>query len=536
MLIKKVDRKRCGLFAVIMVQVLICLLWANSRENYYWDEYFSFENAHYVGTDESDHYFTTDKNFEPNVWNKIDDVTKTLVVDYDSSVFNKSIYENFSLFLTYKPYMILLNIANGLLSEGNISIWPAVFLNCILLLLSQLMLFKIAMNISHNNYLYSICSVILYGCSPMCISMVIFVRFYIWVTFGMNCILYFILEAFDEKNIFKYLIELLLAAIILYILFLNAQFALVWGGVLAIAFFIVLVMKKEIKKIIMTSIVFIVSIILLCLYAPTYVNALISPSTVYENSTGAMHAILGNIVQLRQEGGFFDRIVEYLSVLLTQQFGCVFIGGISTIAILWCLLKYCKGKSNASILVLTITVILFSVFSIAGLLYIVPRYISYIFPQISLLLCLPLIYVDEKIDDKNTRRTYLVYVTIIALEILCANYYYEYDMVYKGDGPVIDSIKNEKINSLVILDTDCGLDSHILYESCVLINTGEYFYLTEYNGELLKDKMILCAYNIYDDNYVETLFADKYSVERLGSTYRFDYYKMELKEPFRTGH
>ena len=203
---KAIKKEQIAIIIVIAVQFIFMLYWGIQKSGYYVDEFFTFDNAHYISASTPARIKLYDAEFLTyDKWHKISDLKSTLSVKREESLFSDSLGYNIKMWLTGQPYMVLLNYVQAIFFEGKLSKWSAVSMNILLFLLNQLLLYRLAVGIAKDKTAAAL-AVAIYGFSGMAASMTVYVRFYMLVTLWMTLYTYLHWIMWQEENIKKNLL------------------------------------------------------------------------------------------------------------------------------------------------------------------------------------------------------------------------------------------------------------------------------------------------------------------------------------------
>lgn len=531
------------IFAVIVVfQIGIIVFWAGQKSNLYWDEYFSFENTHYVGdSTPNGHYIDEDENYETGKWLPMSVIKDTLVVTKNDSVLNDSLGRILSKIIGNENYFVLLNIVETFLFSGQISIWPSVILNIVLLVIVQVVLYLLSKKLTKDKF-FPLFVISFYGFSSMCVSMSVFVRFYILATLQTLLFIYFHLLYYQtsEKKIFKRCIYLLLAYAFLYMGFMNAEFVMIYGGFFAICFAGFLLITKGLKMFLRYAIPIFGGGFIYLLTQTNYLSFFTDYHLFSENSTGALAWVMSEINDFKMSV-LPHRIKEMTFNFGKYLFGNNIIMFVFVFLVIFSYILYTvnqKKRRNNNIekqfdvfvYVIFASLVIYFVFFTSFRLYEQIRYISYVFPLLSLIV----IALTYNIF-KNKKYDYGIAIILIVIMALSVNVGAKVDMLYMEDRDDIEIIKETGINSIVI----CAdyLPTHITYQPSIFMEDDSEFFVYSLSSENdldylendLRDEMLIISYDVLNNDTVIDLLKDKgYAVNRIGYLYTFKIDKAEL--------
>lgn len=288
------------LVIILVVQVLLLIYWGNEKSNYYWDEYFSFDNAHYyssstprrVKLDDSDLYKT-------DTWIAATDLKDTYIVTKDISILNDSPSYVIKKFLSYKPYMGILNIVETVFFEGEMSKWSGISLNIVIFVIGQILLYCLVNEITKQKDI-ALLSVIAYGFSGMAISMVEFVRMYMWISTAVIIVTYIHFKMWIKDTWMRNLLLELLSVIIIYIAYLDSPLMILYAAGLIGLFCLALLSKKRYLQFLYYFVPLGVGGFLYLFFCTNYIQALFQQDKYLNAETTAVsiQALLLNMVNI----------------------------------------------------------------------------------------------------------------------------------------------------------------------------------------------------------------------------------------------
>ncbi|WP_022768228.1 hypothetical protein [Butyrivibrio sp. NC2007] len=533
------DRNKWVLLSIItFIQVMIIIYWGAHKENLYWDEYFTLEKAHYASNSTTyDHYITDEEWYGFEKWLPLSRVQETLVVTKEESVINDPIIDTIKKIFTRHNYPVFLNLAETILSPGELSIWPSIILNIIFFVLNQFVVFKLCQRLS-NNQAFSIAACAFYGFSSMCISMTIFVRFYMLATLLVSLFTYLHLVYFDDdkydiRGYAKRIMLLILMGVSLLLAYNDAQYSIIYAAFFVISFSVVLFIKKGVKEGFLYAIPVYGGGLFYLATRTEYLNILFDFENVYAGSEGALASTLDEIAGFRLLY-LPGRISDMAFIFGKYVFGSFFVMlAVIVVVIVAMILRVAKANKESdenddyfSPFILAIiggTMAYIAFFTIFGL-YEQVRYISFVFPELAIIV----IYVVFCAIRKEKLKYFLV-VALIILEVLSVNIKGKVDNKYTGDRENLERIRKYNADSLLLYSG--AHTTFITYQAALMAdeNAEFYAYTKDIDGSIehlraqLRDNMLLVGYHGVDKQDVLDLLEEEgYKVEWLGDTYQFN--------------
>jgi len=523
---------------ITLIQVAIIVSWGFRKENLYWDEFFTLEGAHYFSSSNSgEHYIDEDPDFKVGKWVPVSFVKDTLVVGEEESLLNEPFTEVLKKITGYHNYSAYLNIAESLISSGRFSIWPAILLNIFFFSLNQLLVFVMCNNISKDEtFPLAVC--LMYGFSSMCISMSVFIRCYMLATTLVSlftCVHLFYYENNGETIIIrlKRIILLVLMAISMYMVHNIAQYSIVYGGIFIIAFAILLYVKKGIKRFLYYSIPMLGGGFFYLYTQTTYLQILFNFTDSYSKAYVALWATLDGIVQFKISY-LPERMLDMMHIFGRYLFGSffamlMFIAIVIVMAVLHKMGKRNDDNNGTFLPFIVVPVfaalVYIAIFTAFGL-YAQVRYISFVFPELAILVMF-LSY--------NTFRTkkykYAFAIAMILTVILSVNFKGKVDMLYTGDRESIERIREFDSDSFLVWTGTHP--TFITYETAfVAEDDDEFFAFDDRQDDAwdnlksnLRDRMILVGYyGVSTQEIQDFLRENGYQVEWIADTYNSVFY------------
>ena len=529
---------------LIVIQVGIIVFYGTRRENLYWDEYFSFETINYYYDWAGDeHYIVDDVNFKFNKWLNNDWAYETIVVDEKDTITNKTFWYVGRKPFLITPYFAFLNVLQGIFTVGRISIWPAICVNIVFFVLAQIVLNSIANKVTESKEMSLICNAI-YGFASLTISMGIFVRAYMWVTFAITFVLWCHLKHWEEESIGKTILYELLALFFTYEAYLDAQFTIVWYAILFVVYSVALALTKQYKKICLYSLPSAVVGIVYIFCFSSYIDVLMNLRDVLAlGGTTAMSAMLNYVYQMRPID-IVKRPIDMFVTTSNRMFGSWMVVLLGIILFGLGILKNLNRKKHECEkkevyydshikkfgIVILFTSLFCSIFSTYMCLYVTTRYISYFFPQFALAIVL----VSMKLwKSRNNRVLYVGFVAVVSVGFIISLLTSQVDFIYKGDAKAIRDIRLDECKNYMTFYPRGMSDPNDTYELIYIAGQGNNAEIYACNLEEpvieeLRDEMIVSINSGYEpdvDRLELFLTENGYKYELMDRTYRHYYYK-----------
>ena len=527
------------LFIIItLVQVAIIAFWGSKKENLYWDEYYTLEGAHYFSnSNHEEHYIDEDPDFNVGEWMPVSFIKDTLIVGENETLLKEPIVNVIKKLTGYHNYSAFLNIAESILSLGAFSIWPAIILNILFFILSQIVLYALCKKLSKNEgFPLAVC--VMYGFSSICVSMAIFIRCYMLATLLVCLFTFLHLQYFetdgDELKARCKRIALMVAAFVtLYVVHNIAQYSVVYGGLFVITFAILLAIRKGIKRFMYYFLPMFIGGFGYLYTQTEYLKILFDHKDSYNDSNAALGSTLDGIVDFKLE--FLPtRVTDMAHILGRYLFGSFFVLLIFVaIAIIMVFVHKFNTSNNGEkeffspfMVVSSTTAIAYIViFTVFGL-YEQVRYISFVFPELAIFVMVIAYNTFRNNKYKNTLVVLLIVVTALGVNLKG-----KVDMLYTGDRTSIEKIREFDADSY-LLNTG-NHRTFMMYETAFVAEDDDEFFVYD---ELepgaqdnlianLRDKMIFVGYyGVSTQDLQNILIENGYQIDWIADTYNYVFY------------
>ena len=244
---EKIKLKRAALMfcVLLIIQCAYMFFWGTQKSGYYVDEFFTYDNTHYISESTPEREKLYDAEFlEYEKWYDVPEIKNTLVVQREEALMQDSFLYNVYAFTQKWPYMALLNYVEAIFFEGELNWWSAIGLNLVCFILNQIFIYQIGMKIcqKRNTALFAMA---LYGFSGMAASMLVYVRMYMWLTLLMTIFTYIHVLMWNEKKHWKNIVLEILALPFLYLAFKDSPLPVIYSVALIVCFLIGLFIRKK---------------------------------------------------------------------------------------------------------------------------------------------------------------------------------------------------------------------------------------------------------------------------------------------------
>lgn len=289
----EMDSKRRSLLiymAIIALQLILVLYWANEKSNYFIDELYSKGYASsYTGEGDTVKKFTESPEWSLNEWVNNASFKKYLLVEEDEQLFKLPFFRAMRKLLTGKNYFGLLNIAESIAGYSIVSIRPGIVLNMIIFIAAEIALLvfmrKMKMDI-RSQYL----ALAMFGFSGHGIGLVVFIRFYVLIIMYLLWLLTLFYGVWNS-NSFKKIIPAELGILgLTYLSYKNSQLTMIFFGAFSFCFVIALIISGKWKPLISYMVMGLCGVVYIWVRTD-YINILLHP-TDYPESMKAVVASL----------------------------------------------------------------------------------------------------------------------------------------------------------------------------------------------------------------------------------------------------
>lgn len=456
-----------AIFAILLfVQVLYMIYWGNVKSGFYVDEFFTFDNAHYMSASTPQRVKLYDADYmEYDKWFDLSELKATLTVEKSNSLFNDGLAYNIKAFMK-KPYMALLNYVETVFFEGQLNKWSGISMNILFFAIGQIFLYLLAKKITGSETA-SLLTTAMFGFSGIAVSMVAFVRFYMLVNMWMIIFIYLHALMWTENNLRKNIVYEILAMAVLYLAFKNSPLAMIEGAAMIALFSIALFFRKRKRQFLFYALPILTGGILYVALCTEYMQILFHLNDVAAGGTGvgvAAVSLVKNLLSLTP-GNFVERSVRLVNFINDYLFGHVFVMALFVLCALaaaagkiFCRELPDESRSFAYIMVVPAIIIYFIASVCLGLGEI--RYNSFLYPMISVAV------IAIAADIGNTGRRKLTVTVILALTV-CLEIYFTVSIPrvqnsYPEDKQGVESVrKNQGIDNIVV---DYEADDRVMYE------------------------------------------------------------------------
>lgn len=231
---KRINMKPEKFFFVVllMIQCLYMVYWGNQKGGYYVDEFFSYDNAHYISASTPDRVKLYDADYmEYNQWFPVSELKSTLTVQREEALFHDSFSYNVNRLIKGDghAYTSILNYVEAIFFDGELNWWSAISLNIIFFIGTQFFLYALVMRISRRRST-ALLAMAMYGFCGMAVSMLVYVRFYMYATMLVTLFTYLHVRMWEDASHKKNILWEILSLPVLYLAFGLSPLCAGYGG------------------------------------------------------------------------------------------------------------------------------------------------------------------------------------------------------------------------------------------------------------------------------------------------------------------
>lgn len=469
----KKQKNNAGMFIFIVLLIVQCtymIFWGTQKSGYYVDEFFTYDNAHYISASTPEREKLYDAEFmEYNRWFEVLEIKSTLMVQKEESLLNDSLIDNIKVFLQNRPYMAILNYVEAIFFEGEMNWWSSISINIVCFLLNQIFMYLLAMKLC-NKRNTALLATTMYGFCGMAISMLVYVRMYMWLTMLVTLFTYLHVLMWDEKKHWKNVLFEILSIPVLLLAYGNSPLPVIYGMALIGCFALGLLLRRKWTQVLYYSVPIIGGGAIYAITQTDYVGILLNPQVALESGKldVATTFLIRSLLAL-DITAFIERTKNILRMIVRFLFGHFYVAMlyIIIITVLLCVVikKWKEIKSSNKQIELSFVYVLFGsvvLFFIGAVIFELNfiRYVSFVFPIIAICVMLLIMHLGSMINKGRI-------ITAVIVVLLIGQTFYtvkvpRIENLYVEDRESVQNIQQCKgINSLVV---DYIFDDRVMYE------------------------------------------------------------------------
>lgn len=534
MVLKHLGQKKYLLMLAVCVvlDIIVMMFWGTQKNNFYWDEYHTYKNAHDVtGAGSASEYI--DDVFESDKWNSVSDMKSIYGISDDVSI--RNVKDFVLLSFDTDPFSPIFSVWQSWFFPQHMNKWAGISLNIVFNVLTILIMYLLMCKLTNPRLALAAC--VMYMYCGFTVSMTLFVRSYLYSIFLIILELYMLFVIVSCNNIVKAILAMLVNWVCVLLAYLCNPFA----GVVSIGFVVTatcVFVFSEKKKFplgaycgltILGGIAFLIK--------SGYLNLLLHMKSSVESGElgNAKRAIFSNFLDTTPRI-VWDRLIQFLDKYITLVFEkkIIFVMCLLVMIVMF-ITRMIKIKTPNETFSAGTTftrivlggLILFFVFSIAFGTTPLIRYYSWIFPISIIAFFLWAHYFTEA---KNVKICSVVMFSCIIVCSVSTFFNDKVENLYKEDKGVYEYVSDSKSRNIVL-----DFDGCFLIQNCVYYATddSELYYsrkgipqLDNSEGEYLLWINELAAH----PDIIEQIEAQNCEFSFVGRTYLAEIYSVKEKE------
>ena len=526
------------LLIVMAVQVSMIWFWTMRKTNLFADELLSFGYAHSYTFDREDVvyiYETSDWEYETWVDNRA--LRDHLEVSEEESLLSQPPLTALSLLLNGRNYFGILNLLMSVLAPDSISIYPGVLLNILLFVVSQLLTYRIAKEMSGSCYA-ALFAVVMYGFSTMAVSITIFIRFYSLVTalFLGVIRLHQIMWRTKKPVVFELLTAASMA--LCFLAMKNSELVFILTGALIVSFSLTLLGKGQYRKALWYLLTTVPAGLYYAIKKTYYLDILLHPANYTEKKWPV--DIMTNSVLGMTPAVFVSNAKKQFGVVATSLVGSRYLcWGFAGVLLIMLGIRLARREKDPPeppedkcrrgcfwvILGTTAIYLLFAILTASP----VNRYLSFVFPLISILLWCGIALLASDNAVRNWAFLLCAALTVCGA-VLQQAVHHNYSYFYPGDKEAVEAVEDSGVQDTIFVFSDVFAGEHAIYDFVNLLpDTARVYPVDKEHDHVDADKcpddLLIWTYKGTEiDAYVEELTSGAFQITRIGRTHASDIY------------
>ena len=456
---KKVNNKAIFI-ALLLLQICYMIYWGNAKGGFYVDEFFTFDNTHYISNSTPKRIKLYDADFmEYDKWFQLNDLKETLAVTKENALYQDSFWFNIKT-LFKSSYNWMLNYVEALFFPGEVNKWSGISINIVLFVLCQVFLYLILGRVSESGST-ALLACAMYGFSGLAISMVIYVRFYVLANLWMLMFLYMHVLMWDENSVKKNILYEMTAVILLYQGYRRSPLAVIMGVGIILFFSVALGLRKRWLQLAYYAVPIISGGVVYAAIFTDYLKLFTNPSAVTQGGFGvAKVSLIRNVLKLTPLS-FITRAVDLLEIINDYLFGHVYVLIVLVgLCIYSVIIGFRKKQKRLFIYIVVLGAITFYFAASVCFKLGTIRYNSFLYPLISILIA------DLISDVLSKEKVGKAAIMLLAIALIGETYYTvsipRIQNLYPEEKAQVEIIQNNSgINNIVV---DYQFDDRVIYE------------------------------------------------------------------------
>lgn len=544
-LVKKVNligiKKLLILFAVLILQVCILLFWANTKSNLFPDEMHSFGYAKECGSGEKYEYVYMSDAWKEQCWVKNADLKEVFTIHKQDSALHLSFSDSLKYFLTDELYSWLLNLFTVTLSPGVISTRGSLLLNVLLFMVAQVILIVTIYSLT-GNIEPCILGTMMFGFSGIVTGLVIYVRFYMFCISLCSLAIYLHLKILKSEKVIPNIVREGIAGILIYFSYTSSQLTIPLMGFFIITFIVVLLIRKEWKKVGIYLGVLCMGIALCWNKLSWVFNVLIHPSD-YMNNNNQLTAHLIGIKEINGEK-LLARIEKFRDLINVQFWGAEVVTLFLIILFAGLLFLFFSKKkgfkfnfddvNRSFYYILLFTVVLDSLLLIFCDFVKTTRYCSFVFWPLTTVIAISFFELSRYSSKRKFLCSFLIVLEL--MEFIFTFFGGNIEYVFREDRELKNRLENLGEMDVVYLAPHWEsheIEARAVSDCIYLMNADTNIFPVRYDSSNLKpddfpEQFLIWGPNEVDTGYLDEFMDAGYTIHSVGSTYASDVYICQL--------
>ena len=476
----KITHKNKIILAILLIlQMLYMIYWGNAKGGFYVDEFFTFDNVHYLSDSTPKRIKLYDADFmEYNKWLNMEDLKGTLTVSKENALYHDSLISNVKKLLK-STYNWLLNYVEAIFFPGEINKWSGISVNVVLFVLSQVFLYLISCKVSGSSQA-ALTACAMYGFSGLAVSMVVYVRLYVIVNLWMLIFLYMHVLMWEEQGIRKNILYEAIAVFVLYLGYLRSPLAVILGAGIILCFSAALCVRKRWLQLAYYAVPILLGGFAYVVLFTDYLTILMDPSAAVQGEFGVAKASLVKGVLSLTPSSFFARTLNLAEIINDYLFGHKYV--LLLFAVL-CIYGVVNGfvRKQKKLFLYVVVLGAASFYFIASVCFNLGtiRYNSFLYPLIAVIAA---DMISESFGRERSGKAAAVLLVIaLAGEIYYTGTIPRIQNLYPEEKAQVEIIKNNSgINNIVV---DYHFDDRVMYE-CLAYGDADTKVMAMYFDEI----------------------------------------------------
>ncbi|MDE7414895.1 MAG: hypothetical protein K2N44_01015 [Lachnospiraceae bacterium] len=543
---KKLEKIRINwgtaFFVILLaVQCLYMIYWGTQKGGYYVDEFFTYDNAHYISASTPSRVKLYDADYmEYNKWFPVSELKSTLTVQQEEALFHDSFSYNLNRLVqgNGNSYSSILHYVEAIFFEGELNWWSAISLNILFYIGTQILLYALVLRISSRQS-SALLSMAMYGFCGMAVSMMVYVRFYMYAIMLLTLFTYLHVRMWESCDHKKNILWEVLSLPVLYLAFDVSPLCAGYGGAMIICFTIGLIISRRWLQAAYYAIPILGGGGIYAFFMTDYIDIFLNPQSSLDSGklSAAASSLTQNLATLNLQslGG---RIVDFSHIVCRYLFGHAVIVAAYLVIFVTAVLLYIRERHQsirnssrvvsedaghhgmeAMTYILTGTVLIYAMLSVALALTSI-RYNSFIFPELAACSVL-LITMWGKERQSRWIITGILSVAIVG-EVFFTCSIPRIQNLYREDKQGVQAIREHSgIDSVVV---DYKWDDKVMYECLAYTDENtQVMFVTDQDADykgLKRDTILLWqtvnrGFDVMDD----LLEAGYTGIEEIGRTH-----------------